>query len=150
MSLTKFRINEPDVVSETIDGETVAVSLSTGTYYSLGGAAPEAWSLIELGCGVEQIVSDLTRKFEGDHDTIAKDTDLLLKQLLAEKLIVAENAATEAAASEPPTAAEASTPLPYEPPILEKFNDMQELLLLDPIHEVDTDAGWPAAKAAEV
>jgi hypothetical protein len=27
-------------------------------------------------------------------------------------------------------------------PVLDKYTDMQELLLLDPIHEVD-DAGWP-------
>ena len=27
-------------------------------------------------------------------------------------------------------------------PVLEKFTDMAELLLLDPIHEVD-DSGWP-------
>jgi hypothetical protein len=27
-------------------------------------------------------------------------------------------------------------------PLLHKYSDMQELLLLDPIHDVD-DAGWP-------
>jgi len=32
----------------------------------------------------------------------------------------------------------------YAPPVLETFSDMQDLLLLDPIHEVD-DAGWPMA-----
>ena len=31
---------------------------------------------------------------------------------------------------------------PFEPPSLETFTDMRDLLLLDPIHEV-TDAGWP-------
>ncbi len=30
----------------------------------------------------------------------------------------------------------------FEAPILHKFTDMQELLLLDPIHEVD-ETGWP-------
>ena len=28
---------------------------------------------------------------------------------------------------------------------MEKYDDMQELLLLDPIHEVD-EAGWPVKK----
>ena len=30
----------------------------------------------------------------------------------------------------------------YEPPVIECYPDMQELLLLDPIHEVD-ETGWP-------
>jgi hypothetical protein len=37
-------------------------------------------------------------------------------------------------------------PLPepsgFEPPVLEKFTDMQDLILLDPVHEVD-ERGWP-------
>ena len=35
-------------------------------------------------------------------------------------------------------------PLPasFSPPVFEKFMDLQDLLLLDPIHEVD-EIGWP-------
>jgi hypothetical protein len=36
----------------------------------------------------------------------------------------------------------------FEPPILRTFEDMQDLLLLDPIHEVD-EMGWPNAKKDE-
>jgi hypothetical protein len=32
--------------------------------------------------------------------------------------------------------------LPFVAPVLDKYTDMQELLLLDPIHEVDA-SGWP-------
>ena len=41
---------------------------------------------------------------------------------------------------------EASEKRPYVPPQIERFTDMQELLLLDPIHEVD-DTGWPHTPA---
>jgi hypothetical protein len=34
-----------------------------------------------------------------------------------------------------------------QPPVLEPFGDMQDLLLLDPVHEVDEDAGWPTKPA---
>ena len=33
----------------------------------------------------------------------------------------------------------------FQRPVLRKFTDMQELLILDPIHEVD-EAGWPNKK----
>ena len=35
--------------------------------------------------------------------------------------------------------------LAYEHPVLQKYTDMEDLLLLDPIHDVD-EAGWPARK----
>jgi hypothetical protein len=31
----------------------------------------------------------------------------------------------------------------FESPTLAKFTDMEDLLLLDPVHEVSPDQGWP-------
>jgi hypothetical protein len=64
----------------------------------------------------------------------------LLSQLQEENLIVPVDAAGEAvdvASSD----TNPDKPL-FNPPSLNKYSDMQELLLLDPIHDVD-DAGWP-------
>lgn len=36
-----------------------------------------------------------------------------------------------------------SAPHPFSIPASQKFTEMQELLLVDPIHEVDPQAGWP-------
>ena len=33
----------------------------------------------------------------------------------------------------------------YEPPILNRYDDLQNLALLDPIHDVE-EAGWPNRK----
>jgi len=44
-------------------------------------------------------------------------------------------------------------PLPagtvFAPPVLEVYTDMQDLLLLDPIHDVDETVGWPSPKPPE-
>ncbi len=37
-------------------------------------------------------------------------------------------------------------PAVYVKPVLQRYSDYQELLLLDPIHEVLESAGWPVAK----
>ena len=34
---------------------------------------------------------------------------------------------------------------PFEPPTLSKYKDMQDMLLLDPVHDVE-EAGWPEPK----
>ena len=38
---------------------------------------------------------------------------------------------------------------PFHPPVLNVFSDMQDLLLLDPIHDVDA-TGWPMPKSEAV
>ena len=43
-------------------------------------------------------------------------------------------------------AADHDAPKPaFDPPRLEKYSDMQDYLLIDPIHEVD-EPGWPAKR----
>jgi hypothetical protein len=64
----------------------------------------------------------------------------LLKDLAAEDLISPTESAGSAATPGPGTRA------PYAAPTLQKHTDMQDLLLLDPIHEVD-ETGWPSVKA---
>ncbi|MEL6161595.1 MAG: PqqD family protein [Cyanobacteria bacterium J06554_11] len=148
---TLLKVNEPDVVSETIDGETVVVSLSTGSYYSLEGSATMVWNLIEAGYTLEQILSVVNQHFEAEPTTIETAVEALVEQLQAEALVVESDGSEVNASSgdsSQPLAAVPSVPQKFVFPTLQKFSDMQELLLLDPIHEVDQAAGWPA-KAAE-
>jgi hypothetical protein len=75
---------------------------------------------------------------------LAGDFDALLGRLLAERILLARDGA--------PPATEAGPPEPvvaYEPPVLERFEDMREMLLLDPIHEID-QAAWGAAPSPGV
>lgn len=70
----------------------------------------------------------------------------LIDELLGEDLVV-EGFAT---ADRRPTAAPELRPVlaPFVPPVLRKYTDMQEFMLVDPLHDVDEQAGWPHAKTA--
>jgi hypothetical protein len=50
----------------------------------------------------------------------------------------------EAISVVPPRAAKPTRQ--YQAPTIERFDDLEELLVLDPIHEVD-EAGWPVTRA---
>jgi len=32
---------------------------------------------------------------------------------------------------------------PFATPVVEVFNDLADLIAIDPVHEVDASAGWP-------
>ena len=48
----RYRINYPQVINETIDGEAIIINLVTGSYYSLDKTGAEVWELIERSLAV--------------------------------------------------------------------------------------------------
>ncbi len=119
------------------------VSLSRGTYYSLDRVGADVWNLIEREFSVVKIVVAITQQFNGDPELIESSVKTLIAQLGAEELISpvhgesGEDNLTEVSPDSTASKEE------FVPPVLEKYSDMQELLMLDPIHEVDETEGWP-------
>jgi Coenzyme PQQ synthesis protein D (PqqD) len=136
----RYRVNSPQVINETIDGEAIMINLATGSYYSLDRVGGDVWSLLEASLPVDEIVAELGRRYEATEDDIRQGVGDLLQQLSGEELVVpCDDAEPVRTVSPEPTASE--RPL-FRAPRLEKFTDMQDLILLDPVHQVDS-RGWP-------
>jgi hypothetical protein len=137
-----YRVNVPSVVHQTIDGETVVINLARGFYYSLEGSGAEVWSGITQGMGDAEIVGFVRETYEGEADLLEAGVRGLLDELRAEDLIVRDE--TDASQGPRPgaDAPQASARRPFAPPLLRKYSDLHDLLLLDPVHRVD-EAGWP-------
>ncbi len=136
---TAYRVNLPRVVHETVDGESMIIDGDTGAYYSLRGTAAVVWSLIEEGASRDRMVSALAERFDGEPGTIMAETCRFLQELHDNGLIVESEEEPSAIDTKSGTSEERKI---FEAPQLAKFTDMQEILLVDPIHEV-TDEGWP-------
>jgi hypothetical protein len=136
-----YRANAPHVIAETIGGETIIVHLSTGCYFSLEGAAVDVWDGISAGHSVDAIVAELAARYDATPEHIDESVRRLLDELRSEELIVEGEAASSNGA--PAAAAPASgVRAPFVEPAISKFTDMQDIILLDPVHEVDA-RGWP-------
>ena len=85
---TRFKVNSPDIVRETIDSEIVIVNLANGTHYSLDQVGIEVWNLIEAGYTLIQILNTIERKFSDDSREITESVKSLLDQLQVRQFIV--------------------------------------------------------------
>jgi hypothetical protein len=140
-------VNSPDVVHEIIDGEAVIINLQTGSYYSIDQVGAEIWSLLANGAAASEVVEGIAERFSGEREQIEGGVFKLLDQLQSEGLIRTEDRGDAA-----PNGAHANGSFmrsldsgPFSEPMLHKYTDMEELLLLDPIHDVD-ESGWPTLK----
>ena len=141
MNNQRFRVNTPTVTHEIIDGEAVIINLESGNYYSLQDVGSFIWSLVEKGASASEVHNRIVQTYEGEAQEIDRGVQELLAQLQQENLIVEVDGAGEAADLSQLAPGNGDKPS-FNPPSLHKYSDMQELLLLDPIHDVD-DAGWP-------
>lgn len=139
-----YRTDLPNIMHETIDDEVVVVNLDKGTYYSFDGVGGRIWEWLDGdGQSLDSLTAKVAANFTGKPEHIAATVQRFLAQLSAEALVSVTSA-------ESGPAVEAATPAADAPafaePVLQKYTDMEALLLVDPIHEVDEEAGWPQVK----
>jgi hypothetical protein len=116
-----YRINDSRAISETVDGETIIINLENGNYYSLNHAGTIVWDFViaqkPLDASEKNIV-DFIAFLVNENLILETETakDAILEKIILEKL-----------------------------PTIEKYEDMQQMLLADPIHDVEA-VGWPKLK----
>jgi hypothetical protein len=142
--MTRYKINSPYVVSEVFaDNEAAIINLKTGTYHSLNKMATSLWTLVEKGANVDELEMFAFGNYEVENASVRTHLEQFLESLIKENLIVPTESESEFAAGVPIADSSSTAKLEYERPVLESYEDMQELLLLDPIHEVDETTWLP-------
>lgn len=138
---TFYRTNAPGVISETLDGEAVIMDLRSGTYFSTNGIGAVVWNWLETGTTQNGITASLAALPVDDPSRIADDVATLFAELLRHQLIVVDPGTTDLPAPH-------SVPdgLTYTPPALAIYTDLDDLLQLDPVHDVDAESGWPVPR----
>lgn len=144
-----YKINSDQLLYEEIDNEVMIISLKTGTYYALAGTGNDIWKLLESGYSMDSISSMLNKIYDNP-DNLNKDLDGFVKDLLQERLITVFDSVSSnnEKSSEDFDISEADIIVSndnYQKPLLKVYEDLQDLLTIDPIHDVD-ESGWPNVK----
>lgn len=130
-----FKPNRPDVIDEQFEGEAVLVNLQSGCYYALNDAGTAIWQALTEGRSTRALADGL----QLDREVAAA----FVGELIAEDLVEL-TAADAGPHGLVPLADNAETPS------AQRFTDMQDLLMLDPIHDINLDGdGWPVTAPAE-
>jgi Coenzyme PQQ synthesis protein D (PqqD) len=137
----RFCFNEPRVISEVLDGELIVIHFETGCYYSIQGVGADVCKLLAAGHSLADIAQKVAEHLGANAAQIGPDIQKFVRQLLDEQLVVS-------ASSDVPTKPVELTAQAYTIPCFEKFDDMAEQLLLDPIHEIG-ETGWPVQRSVQ-
>jgi hypothetical protein len=143
----RFQLNSGEIVAEVIAGEGVIINLSSGIYYSLDGAGGFAWAMLVTGHSRGEVAEAIAGHYGIDAGRAETELDALLTELTSENLI--QPAAVENGAA-PAEVADDALPPPgagYAPPRLQRFEDMGELLAVDPPMPQTAQSPWQPPQA---
>ena len=135
--MNRLSIN-PAINHERLEDEVIAINLETGSYYAIQAAGADCWSVAAAGGGLDAMVQTLICRFDVDEARARADAESFIAALLSSGLASAAEGTPGSDCALPAREPRA----PYTPPQLEGFEDLEDLLMIDPIHEVD-EAGWP-------
>lgn len=70
-----------DVIFHEVEGETVLLDLSRGTYYGFDGVATRMWKALLGSSSISEACAKLLEEFEVEPETLQKDLEVFLEKL---------------------------------------------------------------------
>lgn len=121
------------VVADLFEGEYIIANLDTGLYYSLQGLGVFLLKNLPFA-EPTKVFQKFSEAFSNQKESVLADLNEIWTQLENEAIVVPY---LDALAN----LVEVEIPAVYEPSSFNRYADMQDLLALDPIHEVNEE-GW--------
>ena len=142
-SAARYALNQPPVVGEVIDGEVMVINLDTGVYYSVTGAGAAVWPMLIAGATRLEISDRVARHYGASAASVERDLGMFIARLADEAILRPRHDDVAAGSFDAVDEWPAAT---YPGFGFERYDDMQALLVIDPVHEVG-DFGWPSRSA---
>ena len=143
MELILLSIREDDVVFEDYGDEMVLLHLRRGVYYTLDRVGSDCLSALMGASSLERALHWLADRYDAPEEDLRACLAELASALGNEDLVIPRQGGEPAIALE--TGESILSKRPLTQPLLEKYQDIQDILRFDPVHEV-TEQGWPSIR----
>ncbi len=139
-----YMINKQFVVYEQVDAELTVINLQKGYYFIGKDSAIDIFHSLENAQTINDIVGQMMTVYSVQETVVREEVASLVDSWLKNDLISEVDDASQNLIAEPSPMAELK---PWTQPMFIAFDDMRDLLLLEPINETNLDEeGWPVAE----
>jgi hypothetical protein len=133
----RYMVSGPAIIAKDFGDEAIVANLDTGLFYSLGQSGAAVWTGLASGRTLSEIVATLAG---ADDANAGVAVARFIGELVAEGLLKPRAASVD-------TMWAPRVDADFQAPTIERFDDLQALLLIDPIHDVG-EQGWPVVAPA--
>jgi len=141
--MANYRLNEAKMFADVTDGIAIIINSETGIYYGMNEFATQVYEYLQKGVSAEKVL-DAIKKVPNIPDYTVENFDMFINILLEKEIMLKTSENTDIEVSFNPEMVKENK-YAIE---LKEYNDAQELLLADPIHEVKESEGWTGEKSS--
>lgn len=139
-----YKLNESKMFADVTNNIAIIINSETGIYYAMNNCGSVVFQAILNGCSIQSVIDNL-KKIEGCPADIDQKLKAFVDDLLQKEIVVEDNQS-----SATPTFDETVIKQDKFEMKVSEYADAQEMLLADPIHDVDEEEGWqPVFKEEE-
>ena len=138
-----YIFNEEKVFADFADDQFIVLNHVNGEYYSFDKTSSIVLKALTEGCSTEDLVKAFCNRYDSEVTGAPEHIKRFVEQLISLGIIIPGG--NEEGNAEKYVAAIDSEKMPELS--CEVFTDVADLLMMDPIHEVDEKAGWPFKKS---
>lgn len=138
--MANYVLNEEKMFADVTDGIAIIINSETGIYYGLNGLGTVVYENMMDGASVADVLSCL-QSLEGAPADIETRLNNFISEMVKFELITESGDSTKSVSIDSSIAKDEE----FEMSVKE-YDDAQELLLADPIHEVKEETGWTPEK----
>ena len=132
-----FIVDTANVSWEQVGGEVIAIQLSTGRYYNMVDTATAIWLFLSNGASLDTLTTKLRQLYKDESLMLSGLEDFVYECIKSSLLVSIDK--------EKLSREELFLDLKFNEwsaPQLNEYIDLQDLILVDPIHDVQK-SGWP-------
>lgn len=132
-----YKLNEEKMFYDMAEGQAIIINFTTGMYYGTSSLGSAVLDSLLAGASVEAALTAVKALPNCPADIDAQ-MEVFINALLEKEVIVAtEDAGTDCAAFD------ASALTDGFVLTVDEFTEVQDLIMADPVHDIDVEQGWP-------
>lgn len=135
-----YSLNEQKMFYDIADNQAIIINSSTGVYYALNPLASMVFDHLAKGAAHGSIMTALAR-IPGMPEDMEERLRDFIDRLIREEILIPGETAFAGEVALAPGLVEAGFVLE-----MDAFDEAQDILLADPVHDVDLGQGWPFLK----
>lgn len=135
-----YKLNDEKMFADITDGIAIIINSETGIYYGMNSFATNVYENIVAGANIESIRAKI-KELAGLPVDFDDNFTMFINAMIDKKILIKTDENVADVNIDENLAKEDNYILE-----LKEYNDAQELLLADPIHEVKEETGWTPEK----
>lgn len=135
-----YKLNEEKMFFDVAENQAIVINFTSGIYYGTSTLGSVVLERLLNGNAPADILKAL-QKLDGCPDAMEEMLTAFIEQLKEAEILISGE--TKDGGAEPVPAEALADGFELA---LDEFTEVQDLILADPVHDVDVEQGWPVLK----